>query len=104
MSSLNEILNTDETVVDVKEPLELSEIKKGIQFKAVSFAYEESTKESKKISALKDINISVEAGEIVALVGPSGAGKSTLINMLCRFQDPTEDPSSLMELISKKLP
>ena len=90
LERLNEILNTDETVVDVKEPLELSEIKKGIQFKAVSFAYEESTKESKKISALKDINISVEAGEIVALVGPSGAGKSTLINMLCRFQDPTE--------------
>ena len=53
--SVKRNLKTDETVVDVEEPLELSEIKKGIQFKAVSFAYEESTKESKKISALRNI-------------------------------------------------
>ena len=69
LQRLNEILNTDETVVDVDEPLELAfRNKKGVQFKAVSFAYEVPTKDSKKISALRNINLSVETGEIVALL------------------------------------
>ena len=90
LQRLNEILKADETVADIKEPLELSKINKGIEFKAVSFAYEAHHQDSKKVSALKGINISIQAGETVALVGPSGAGKSTLINMLCRFHDPSK--------------
>ena len=90
LQRLNEILKADETVADIEEPLELSKINKGIEFKAVSFAYEAHHQDSKKVSALKGINISIQAGETVALVGPSGAGKSTLINMLCRFHDPSK--------------
>jgi subfamily B ATP-binding cassette protein MsbA len=40
--------------------------------------------------ALDRINLTVAAGEVVALVGPSGAGKSTLINVLARFVEPTQ--------------
>ena len=58
--------------------------------KIFSKAYEDPVQDSTKISALRNVDISIKAGETVALVGPSGAGKSTLINMLCRFQDPTE--------------
>ena len=90
LQRLNEILYADETVVDVEEPLDLSAINNGIQFKAVSFAYEDPAGDSTNISALRNVDFFVKAGETVALVGPSGAGKSTLINMLCRFQDPTD--------------
>jgi subfamily B ATP-binding cassette protein MsbA len=38
---------------------------------------------------LADVSLTVEAGEVVALVGPSGAGKSTLVSLISRFYDPT---------------
>jgi ATP-binding cassette subfamily B protein/subfamily B ATP-binding cassette protein MsbA len=40
-------------------------------------------------NVLHDINLEVEAGQIIALVGPSGAGKTTLCNLVARFFDPT---------------
>jgi ATP-binding cassette subfamily B protein/subfamily B ATP-binding cassette protein MsbA len=40
-------------------------------------------------AVLRDINLSVRAGETVALVGPSGSGKTTLCNLVARFYDPT---------------
>ncbi|MEM9266502.1 MAG: ABC transporter ATP-binding protein [Cyanobacteria bacterium P01_F01_bin.13] len=54
------------------------------QFETVSFTYPEQTS-----SALQGINLTVNAGETIALVGPSGAGKSTLISLVIGFLRPT---------------
>lgn len=59
--------------------------KGSVRFKNVSFKYEES-----KEMVLKDVNLSVNAGEYVALVGFSGAGKTTLCSLIPRFYDVTD--------------
>ena len=37
---------------------------------------------------LQDLDLTIAAGQVAAIVGPNGAGKSTLIKLLCRFYDP----------------
>jgi ATP-binding cassette subfamily B protein len=61
------------------------DLRRGIEFRNVSFRYEGQTG-----WALRDINLSIGPGEKVALVGPNGAGKTTLIKLLTRLYDPTE--------------
>jgi ATP-binding cassette subfamily C protein CydD len=56
--------------------------KLGISLKGVSFTYPDGR------NALQDLDLTIEAGEQVAIVGPSGAGKSTLLNLLLGFQQP----------------
>jgi subfamily B ATP-binding cassette protein MsbA len=54
----------------------------GIAYEGVCFSYDG------RRMVLRDVDLSIRAGEIVALVGSSGAGKSTLVNLLPRFFDP----------------
>jgi ATP-binding cassette, subfamily B, bacterial len=54
----------------------------GIQFSHVSFTYPGTTE-----PALRDLNLQIRKGELMALVGENGAGKSTLIKLLLRFYD-----------------
>ena len=54
-----------------------------VEFSHVDFQYKEGEK------VLSDFNLSVKAGETIALVGPTGAGKSTVVNLVCRFYEPT---------------
>lgn len=58
---------------------------KRIEFQNVSFRYPGTSHWS-----LRNINLTIEKGEDVAIVGHNGAGKSTLIKLLFRFYDPTE--------------
>jgi subfamily B ATP-binding cassette protein MsbA len=61
----------------------LAGVDEGIRFEDVSFAYEDQP-------VLRELDLDIGSGEIVALVGPSGAGKSTLVNLLPRFFDPNQ--------------
>lgn len=66
-----------------KEPLHPKD--SSITFQNVSFQYEDATKE-----AIKDVTLSIQAGEHVAFVGPSGGGKTTLASLIARFFDVTK--------------
>ncbi|MDY5252339.1 MAG: ABC transporter ATP-binding protein [Erysipelotrichaceae bacterium] len=54
-----------------------------VEFSHVDFAYIDDQ------YVLKDFNLTVKHGEMIALVGETGSGKSTIINLLCRFYEPT---------------
>jgi subfamily B ATP-binding cassette protein MsbA len=54
-----------------------------IEFRGVSFEYEPSE------AVLRDVDLEVRRGQVVAIVGPSGAGKTTLVDLLPRFYEPT---------------
>ncbi len=63
------------------EKKKLDDVIGQIQFQSVRFAYQE-------VEVLKDINLDVRPGSIVALVGPSGSGKTTLTNLIPRLYEP----------------
>tara|TARA_B100001093_G_scaffold371476_1_gene356452 strand:+ start:1527 stop:3203 length:1677 start_codon:yes stop_codon:yes gene_type:complete len=55
-----------------------------VQFENVTFAYSSNP----RIPAIRDFSVTIEPGEVVAVVGSSGAGKSTLFDLIQRFYDP----------------
>src|SRR4030043_377537 len=75
-----ELLDITSDIKEEEGAIPLSPISKGIEFKDVSFKYDEET-------VLKEISLPVKAGEVIALVGMSGAGKTSLVNLLPRFYD-----------------
>ncbi len=80
------ILDTTPGIRDRPGAVALPTIKGRVEFRHVAFSYPQERNDY----VLRDINLDIRPGEIVALVGPSGAGKSTLVNLIPRFYDPTE--------------
>ncbi len=77
-----EILDTEPEVKDAPGAIALPEIVGKVEIKDLRFHYREDQ------PVLKGLNITVEPGEMVALIGPSGGGKTTLAHLLHRFYDP----------------
>ena len=90
LQRLEDILYAEETVTNTDHEVDIDEIKGEVHFKNVSFSYNDRLGKKSEISALKDLNLQISAGEVIALVGPSGAGKTTLSGLLSRFYDPTQ--------------
>lgn len=82
---LVELLQAEDNVEDKPKTTTLARPVRGeIVFDNVSFSYPSRP----NISALDQINLTIQPGETVAFVGPSGAGKTTVIQLLQRFYDP----------------
>ncbi len=82
MDRVDRILNTESTITEVENPVDVKDFKDQIEYRNVSFKYE-------KKYVLRDINLKVKKGKTIAFVGQSGAGKSTLVDLLPRFYDVT---------------
>ena len=84
LGTLFEFLDLKTSVVDPPNPIPVAaKLSHELSFKDVAFRYPGSER-----AALKNFNLTVPAGQIVAIIGPNGAGKSTLVKLLCRFYDP----------------
>ena len=72
------------------EPQLLSRFRHQIEFREIAFEYaREADDSASRRLVLNGLNLSIRAGETVAIVGPNGSGKSTLVNLLPRFYDPS---------------
>jgi len=74
------ILDTEPEIKEAEHPMEIREFRENIHYQDVYFKYEDEW-------VLKDINLTISKGEVVAFVGPSGAGKSTIVDLVPRFYD-----------------
>ena len=76
-----EILNEEEQLPDKENSIKVENPKGNVTFEHVKFGYFEDR------PLIKDLNVEVKSGQMVAIVGPTGAGKTTLINLLMRFYE-----------------
>lgn len=83
-----QLIDEKNQVADKPNALDIDRFDSKIEFNNVYFAYEEN-------QVLKNINLTINKGETVALVGPSGGGKSTLVDLIPRFMDATQGAISI---------
>jgi subfamily B ATP-binding cassette protein MsbA len=80
-----ELLDLPVEVRDSQHATPLPAVRGRIEFVDVTLRYKPN-----EPPALRGVNATIEAGEVVALVGPSGAGKTTIVNLVPRFYQPQE--------------
>jgi len=85
MDRIHDLLAVPVSVPEAEHPVDPGRLHGEIRFDEVSFAYAEQPE-----PALRDVSLTVAAGETVAFVGETGAGKSTLVKLAARLYDPTE--------------
>jgi ATP-binding cassette, subfamily B, bacterial MsbA len=93
-----EILDTRPAIRNIDKPANLKSFNNSIEFRNVSFRYDDSDE-----LILDNISFKVKKGEILAFVGPSGGGKSTLVDLIPRFYDPSSGVILLDNLDIKEI-
>jgi subfamily B ATP-binding cassette protein MsbA len=78
-----DIIEKESDIQEIANPVEIPVQPHAVTFENVGFRYDET-------EVLKHIDLTVKAGEILALVGMSGGGKTTLVNLIPRFYDITQ--------------
>lgn len=100
---INEILENKEEIPQIAQPKPIQTFEREIRFENVGFQYNENGE-----WVLRDINLTIPKGKILAVVGASGTGKSTLADLLPRFHDVSAgciriDGTDIRELDLRKL-
>lgn len=85
-----DLMDTEPELIDIEDAIEMPEIKGNIEFKNVRFRYVEGEE------VLKGINLTIQAGETVAVVGPTGAGKTSIVSVLSRFYPVHRDEGEIL--------
>jgi ATP-binding cassette subfamily B protein len=102
MQRVNELLNERSKVVDAPDARTLGRFSREIRFENVNFSYT-----GEQVN-LREVDLTIPAGQSVAVVGPSGSGKSTILNLIMRFYDPntgsvTVDGQDLRQVTQESL-
>lgn len=79
-----EILDTPPEVLDKPDAIEMPPIVGRVELRDVDFSYDEKT------PVLRTVSLSIDPGQMVALVGPTGAGKTSIANLVARFYEVTD--------------
>jgi len=80
---IQEIIDADEVITEKPDAIAKTDFIESIHYRDISFSYEQEF-------VLKNINLNIEKGKMIAIVGASGSGKSTLVDLLPRFYDCTK--------------
>ena len=89
MERVDKIMKAENNIKEIASPVKIDGFHDKIEFKGVSFCYEEGKE------VLRDIDMSIPKGKMIALVGQSGSGKSTLVDLIPRYYDVTEGAITL---------
>jgi ATP-binding cassette subfamily B multidrug efflux pump len=88
MAGGEQVLRLLDTVPDVKDcpdAIQMDPIRGKVEFRNISFRYQPDTPD-----VLHEINLTIQPGEMLALVGPTGAGKTTIANLVARLYEASE--------------
>ncbi|MCY7539550.1 ABC transporter ATP-binding protein [Bacillus pumilus] len=92
-----DLLETEPDVKDTEGARDVHGLKGEIEYRNVTFGYDEHS------HVLKNIDLKIKQGETVAFVGPSGAGKSTICSLLPRFYDVDEGEITIDGISTKSM-